>query len=106
MPISDYEAILVNWNLMPSYRRHRNDLHDLALQYYLRLCYLNRGRVITREKYLKVFKRYLEVHPLFAVTILQREKPHIPPDMYQTLSECLACYIVAQDWAYIISHSC
>lgn len=101
------ERILDSWDLLRSYRRHRGQLLELSLRYYLELCRLNRGRhVITVGKYQETFAKYLERHPLFSMDIMRREKPHIPPYMYQTLSEHLVRYITEQHWNYIASHPC
>lgn len=99
------ENVLRNWGLMRSYRNHRDELHDLALQFYLTVRHMNRGlRAIPVEKYQQKFAKFLEKHSIFHTKIMQQEKPHIPPHMYQTLSEHLARYIIEQHWNTIASY--
>lgn len=111
MPSNEnHEFILISWNLMPSYRRHRYELREFALKVCLIVCRMHRGLpgvvVITQAKCQEEFRKRLEQHPLFTKTILQQEKPHIPPSMYQTLGKSLAYYVVEQHWQYITSHPC
>lgn len=101
------ETILRSWGLMRSYQNHKDELHDLALRFYVTLCHLNRGLgAIPFEKYQQKFAKFLENHSLFRMKIMQREKPHIPPHMYQALSEHLACYVIEQYWSTIASYPC
>lgn len=105
--MSHSENILKSWGLMRSYYSHKDELHDLALRHYLTLCQLNRRLgAIPFEKYQQEFAKFLERHPLFRVKIMQRERPHTPPHMYQTLSKHLACYVIEQYWSTIASYPC
>lgn len=103
------EEVLESWSLLASYWRHRKDLRDLALAASLSLCRLWRkvGQgpptcADCQENFAEVLVR----HPLYTKVILRRERPHIPPDMYEALGQILARYTVHDNWLYIRGHPC
>ena len=101
------EDILKHWGLMRSYQKHKDQLLGLATQFYLKLCCANQGLpAITAGVYYREFASFLAIHPLFTVTIMQREKPHILPSLYPALSKYLVRYIIEQHWNDIASYPC
>jgi len=107
--MSPDEATLQSWNLLTSYKRHKQELVNLAEGVCLSLCstYKKHGQPLpTLAECQQLYWQTLRVHPLYWQTILQKEKPHITPNWYGPLVECLGRHIVQQHWKSITSIPC
>ena len=103
------EEILKSWDFLICYRRHRNELKELAKNASLLLCSLYRaqyGRFPTIDECQDAFWVILHQHDLFLKRILVKEKPHTPSVMHLILGRCLARYVVRENWTYITSFHC
>ena len=99
------EEILKSWSLMSCYRRHRTELIQLAIGARSNVCKLY-GVQPTLAQSQYAFWLALHTNDLFLKTILVKEKPHIKSDMHLTLGQCLARYVVRENWTYITSFRC